>query len=174
MTERFKKFFKEMLENEGGYVDDPHDSGGKTLWGISANNFPDTYRNVKQLFDEGQIDLAKLTAMNFYYKNFYNTLYDEIQDVQLAFRLFDFGVNAGVKRAVKILQNVMNENYGYKLKIDGVFGELTLHVVNKVGEPVYRSYEIALEKYYKSLKTFWKFGRGWLKRLFRNPFKKVL
>jgi lysozyme family protein len=167
---RLEKFFKEMLKNEGGYSNDPHDSGGKTFWGITINNFPNAYKEIKHLHDEGQTDLARLTAMSFYRRNFYNPLYDEIQDIRLAFRVFDFGVNTGVKSAVRILQRCVNK-FGFRIADDGIFGKETLRTVNEVGDPLYRAYEIAIEGYYKSLKTFWRFGRGWLNRLFRNPFK---
>jgi lysozyme family protein len=170
VTERYKSFFDELLKNEGGYSDDPDDTGGKTIYGISKNNFPAAYKVISEIYFGGNKSQAKNYAMEFYHKNFYNPLYDNIQDVQVAFRVFDFGVNAGVKRAVKILQKTVNQ-FGFRLAEDGIFGKGTLVAVNDVGALFYPAYEKSIEGFYRSLSTFWKFGKGWLNRLRRRFVK---
>lgn len=41
MSGHFEKALKHTLEFEGGYVNDPADSGGETFRGISRRNWPD-------------------------------------------------------------------------------------------------------------------------------------
>ena len=173
---RFNLFFKELMKNEGWIADDALDLGGHTVVGITKKFFPlyhDIVMNmVKARYSEEKIHMfIKL----FYYIHFYNPLYDEIHDSSLAFKLFDFGVNASVRRSVKFLQRTNNLNNVEQIKIDGGFGPTTLRVVNSFGSPhsilketdFYHSYVKSLGKYYKSLWNFFRFGKGWLKRLNR-------
>jgi lysozyme family protein len=36
----FNKAFEDVLGLEGGYVNNPHDPGGETKWGISKKRYP--------------------------------------------------------------------------------------------------------------------------------------
>ena len=40
MSESFKKALEHMLKFEGGYANDPNDSGGETFRGVSRRNWP--------------------------------------------------------------------------------------------------------------------------------------
>jgi lysozyme family protein len=164
MSERFIEFFRQLLINEGNYSDDPLDSGGKTIYGISYNNYPKAFDLTYSLYIDGKKELAKNAAMHFYYDKFYNKLYDDIKNIVLAFRLFDFGVNAGVHEAVKLLQEVLNE-LGCNLTVDGVFGQNTLRMANTYN--CYDAYVNRLERFYISLNKP-KWIKGWLKRLKRK------
>lgn len=155
---RFNKFFDELLFNEGGFSDDPDDSGGKTIYGISSRFFPETYKQIMDLFLQGKRDVAFQMAKKFYRKEFYNPLYNELKDYQLAFRIFDVGVNIGKKKAIKILQKCLG------ITADGIFGKMTLAKANEVN--IYDTFVEKLEEYYKSLHQP-KFEKGWLKRLHR-------
>ena len=168
MTERFNKFFDNLMINEGVYSDDPKDSGGKTIYGIASKYHPESYQFISNLFFEGKKELAKQAAKNFYYSKYYNPLYEEIKDEKLAFRLFDFGVNAGIRRAVKLLQEVIKKD-GQEIIIDGIFGRVTLSLTNTFD--FYCEYKKALKKYYESLNKP-RFLTGWLNRL-RRVFKNL-
>jgi lysozyme family protein len=74
--------------------------------------------------------------------------------------VFDFAVNAGVGRSAKILQRALG------VPEDGAIGPTTLHNVSVMdrGELIARFSE-AKEEFYKSLKTFDTFGKGWLSRV---------
>ena len=41
MLKTFDEIIEQVLEHEGGYVDDPTDSGGETKYGISKKAYPD-------------------------------------------------------------------------------------------------------------------------------------
>jgi len=162
MNERFKRFFTKLLLNEGGYSNDPLDSGGKTIYGITKRDYPDHFHLVYRLYKDGKTALAEQAASNFYFVEFYNPLYENIKDEQLAFRIFDFSVNAGKKRAVKILQRTINKSGIYNLDIDGIFGEKTLEAVNNLD--LNTMYVAELKGYYISLNQP-RFIKGWLNRL---------
>jgi len=204
---RSDEFIKEMLLNEGYESDDPLDSGGHTIWGISKRAHPEDFRILAGF--KGKQKAAKDFVYEFYKREYYNPLYDKITDVSLAFKIFDFGVNAGRKRAVKILQRLINKYnevlsirvFAFadnnfigeylkndfpvrKIKVDGIFGRITLGNVNYFSRDAiryflsddemiqgetefYTMYVQELEKYYKSLWNFFRFGKGWLNRLKR-------
>lgn len=183
-SQRYDQFFLYLLENEGWLSDDKLDSGGKTLMGISENNFPQDFHEAYHLYEYGLYNELKEYVKRFYYKNFYNQYYDLIVDSSLAFKLFDFGVNAGVRKAVKLLQKVINENLkkyynkNNKLKVDGRYGEVTHQKLNLLLNyqysiknidnselPFYHDYIKRIEKFYKSLWNFFRFGKGWMRRL---------
>lgn len=175
----FPVFVKHTLSFEGGYADDPFDSGGKTIFGVSKNNWPDAFNEIYALAIGGRRDDAIVRAKEFYRANFFNELYNYIDDSSLAFKIFDFGINAGKKKAVKLLQRSIND-YTKKLKlgkllvVDGSFGNKTLTEVNYYSKnAIYELYIKRLEKFYRSLRTFWRFGKGWMKRLNeRKQFQK--
>jgi len=172
---KFDIAYEEMRKWEGGFSDDKYDPGGKTIWGISRRSHPETFKLIMELLKEEKRGLAKDLTKRFYRLHYWNDLYDGIPNSSLAFKLFDFGVNAGIKRAVKILQKTINKVFqkqrvsvkGFKinpLKVDGVFGRKTLYYTT-IGLDLYEPYIKRLGRFYRSLLTFWRFGKDWMRRL---------
>ena len=162
MTELYNKAFNFMLENEGGFSNHSQDKGGATLYGVSSKFFPQVYEDLQKAQDENEI---KQILYNFYHNEFWNPLYNKINEERLAVRLFDLGVNMGKKTSVRLLQSASNV-LGSSLKTDGVFGNGTLTAIN-VTKP-YNEYIRQAESYYKGLSDFNIFGRGWINRLYRE------
>lgn len=160
MTDRFIKFFTQLIKNEGGFSDDKNDSGGATIYGISVNNFPSQYSVIHELYQKDKPN-ALLYAQSFYNANFYKPIYDRIKDEQIAFKLFDLGVNMGMIPPIKMLQRSCG------VPDDGIFGECTLNAVNS--KDCYKLFIAEAEKYYVSLVNKnpqnAKFLNGWLNRL---------
>ena len=99
------------LVNEGGYVDNPNDSGGPTKYGITQRDLP------------GE-DIEKLTperATAYYLENYWKALYSQIDSQAVADKIFDMGVLFGVGTAIKLLQNILASN-----RLTAIFGEHTL------------------------------------------------
>ena len=163
MSERFLKFFNKLIENEGEYSDDKADSGGKTLFGISQNNFPSQFAQCVALWKQDK-DKALEFAKSFYYANFYKTIYDFIKDEKVAFKVFDLGINMDMVRAIKLLQDSLG------IDNDGIFGQNTLEAVNS--KDCYQNYLDEAEKYYRRIVNQSpeknKFLTGWLNRLQRT------
>jgi len=168
-SDDFDNAFEILVLNEGGYSDDPVDPGGKTIYGITMKNHPETFARVFYLFASGHKNLALQLAKQFYKRNYWNDLYKEIPDSTLAFKLFDLGVNKGKVKAVKSLQRVLKYIFLWKIKVDGAFGKRTLGTIQATDqEELYNEYVKAHADHYASLKTAWKYLRGWLKRLNRR------
>ena len=185
-------FLAKTFGEEGGFQDDPNDKGnyyhGKlygTIWGITAANHFSTFQKCYTLYEAGKIEESKKVAVLFYrVAGYWNPLYDIIMDVSLAFRIWDFGVNAGVVTSVKYVQQTIYKYYYPKIKVDGIFGTHTVTNLNRFSNKMVRKhlkqseiipgetefytlYIRRLEKHYRSLKNFWRFGSGWLKRVRR-------
>ena len=169
MTERFKEFIKRVLQHEGGYVDDPDDRGGATKYGVIQRTL-DYYNKLENDLEmpASVRDLTTEQAKRVYWALYWNKYYDEIEEKRLAFKVFDIGINIGVRTAVKKLQLVLSR-HGADLKIDGIFGPKTLHAVNNSIKSLYEAYKTAIEHYYNHIvavdKTQRKFLKGWLNRL---------
>ncbi|MCG6915357.1 hypothetical protein LJE86_15730 [bacterium BMS3Abin03] len=122
------------------------------------------------LYDGGLKLKARQRAKDFFRANYWNEIYNYINDSTLAFKIFDFGVNAGKKRAVKYIQKTVNTlNPERRLLVDGIFGNNTLTQINliihRTDDQPYQAYIKRLEKFYRTRSLFWRFGKRWLKRL---------
>lgn len=117
------------MEIEGGYVNDPADSGGETNHGI-------TKAVARKYGWHGDMkDLPTEIAFEIYQMKYWRKMrLDEIELISptIAEELADTGVNMGVTRAGTFLQrslNVLNDNEKYfpDLKVDGFIGSRTVH-----------------------------------------------
>jgi len=173
----FNIYFEHLIEDEGDYLPGKQarkikDPGGATNYGISLKFLQDCGVDVGDLNNDGVVDekdivvLTREQARELYFKYFWNPLYPEMKHIQMINRVFNFGVNAGRKISVKLLQRSVNKILDIKLlKIDGVFGKDTLGAVTNVDkEKLYREYVVACEDYYRSLNKP-QFINGWLRRL---------
>ncbi len=170
---RFSKAFKHLMDNEGGYSNDLVDVGGKTIYGIASKYHKEWFDLVYKAYKRGDIKTAKKLTEQFYKSKFWNDKYNDIEDSSLAFRLFDFGVNAGVKKSVKIFQKSINFLLMGWVKTDGVFGHKTLLACNSLKqEKLYLLYTIKIYLYYMTRLTAWKHLRGWTLRLLKRHWLK--
>lgn len=140
----FDNAYNNTMGHEGGYVFDPDDKGGETYKGISRVYWPiwtgwaiiDTYKPFKNkdysaIYADKELD--SLTR-KFYKKEFWdvNSL-DDIDEISslLSEKIFDTGVNVGVRTAGKWLQSSLNllnrnqKNYP-DIKVDGIVGPGTV------------------------------------------------
>jgi len=120
----FLEAVTKTLNYEKGLVDDPRDPGGLTNWGISQrahpNLTPDEIRNM-----------TPVVASSIYASEYWPALYSKIFDQVLAQQLFDFGVTSGIHTGVQTLQGCIFVRGGPA--VDGVFGQVTLDLVNSRG-----------------------------------------
>ena len=123
----FEKSFRELILIEGGYVNNPYDPGGKTMYGITevvARDFG---------FNGEMEDLPLGIAEDIYKEQYWSPYkFDLIKNSKIATELFEFTVNTGDGRlASKILQrsyNLLNKNI--QLEEDGHIGPHTSNTVN--------------------------------------------
>ena len=126
------KIIDKIIEIEGGYVNDPSDSGGETNFGI-------TKKVAREYGYKGEmVDLPRSLAFKIYEDTFWGSMsLDEVQKTageHVAEELADTAVNMGVGRASKFLQrslNVLNNRGKYykDLKVDGHIGAKTINAL---------------------------------------------
>lgn len=149
------------MEHEGGFTDDTAlgDKGGMTTWGVTHIDWarwtkkPTTRYEMKRL---SQNDVKPL------YKAFYWDLMkcDELP-AGLDYAMFDYGVNSGVNRAIKVLQRLLG------VTVDGIIGKETLAAVHTYPDPRELAQRLCTERlgFLRSLRIFKNFGRGWTRRV---------
>jgi len=146
----FDKAFEIILGSEGGYVNDPRDSGGETKFGIAKKFYPN-------------VDIKNLTvaqAKEIYLKDYWTKSGCDALPYPFALCLFDSAVNQGVGTAIKLAQKACN------LEADGIIGKGSRAAFAKSGNE-----ELSLFLTYRALrytetKGFDVYGKGWIKRLF--------
>lgn len=81
----FDAAFAVIIGAEGGYVFDPRDPGGETMWGISKRSYPNV--DIKQL--------TLVEAKLIFRRDFWDALKLDTLSWELALCLFDAAVNQG-------------------------------------------------------------------------------
>ena len=117
-----------IIKIEGGYSDNPDDSGGPTKYGVTeavarANGYTGDMK-----------DLPRGFAVKLYEKVYWDSLsLDSIEkkSEKIAYELADTGINMGVGRAAEFLQRCLNalnkEGSLYTdIKVDGNIGPRTI------------------------------------------------
>jgi len=125
------------LESYPGYSNDPRDSGGETLAGISRKWWPDWegWAIVDQLrvhpgFPRNLADNGELAArvQEFYRGHYWTPAIGSINNQTLAGWLFQMSINAGVKPVVTMLQRSLG------IPADGILGPRTLGVLEAANQ----------------------------------------
>jgi len=158
MQSNWDNSFKLMLKSEGGFVNHPSDPGGMTNLGVTKA----TWENwVGRESDEAEMrGLTPEKVEPLYKKKFWDAVRGDELPVGLDYLAFDFAVNAGPGRSIKIMQSAVG------VTPDGGFGPMTMAAVQAV-DPVelIERFSQAKEDFYRSLNTFSTFGKGWLNRV---------
>ena len=158
MNTNWQKSFELMLQSEGGFVNHPRDPGGMTNLGVTKATWESW---VGREVDEAE--MRRLTADKvepLYKERYFDAVRGDELPIGLDYLMFDFAVNAGAGRAIKILQSAVG------VTPDGGFGPMTMAAVQAV-DPVdlIERFSQAKEDFYRSLTTFATFGKGWLNRV---------
>lgn len=124
----FERAFQHTVGVEGGYSDDPSDSGGKTKFGI-------TEAVARENGYQGDMkDLPLEFAHDVYRRKYWDLIHlDQVAEISeaVAAELFDTGVNTGVHFAALSFQAALNafnrQQQDYKdIVVDGLIGPATL------------------------------------------------
>ncbi|WP_065978202.1 glycoside hydrolase family 108 protein [Pseudoalteromonas lipolytica] len=122
------RLIKELIDREGGYVNDPTDRGGETMYGITkvvARDFGYTgemqdmpYQTAFLIQDQRYWSPLKLSKIS-------------VLSESLAEQLFDFAVHSGVSTSAKALQKALNvlnkcQSLYPDLVVDGIPGSRTI------------------------------------------------
>jgi lysozyme family protein len=138
----FQLAYAITMGNEGGYANNPNDSGGETWKGVARNYWPNWggWPIVDQIKATNPANLNQALAANaslntmvdqFYLQNFWNPIgLPTINSQQIANQLFDTAVNMGTGIACRFLQQGVNVLVPNTLTVDGAVGPLTIQAAN--------------------------------------------
>ena len=157
-----------VLEMEGGYSDDPYDPGGPTNFGITIGDYArwrqvSLHSNNYARMREELRHIAPETVRSIYEKRYWEPAGCAEMPSGLALMHFDAGVNHGIGTAIRILQTALG------VDADGEIGPITRRAIreNNMKRTLQR-YADGRRRRYRSLSHFWRFGRGWLRRVDRT------
>jgi hypothetical protein len=157
-SRQFHKCMEIIFAHEGGYVDHPDDPGGATNLGITHKTLA-AWRKVDACSREEVRTLQKDEAKEIYRAHYWNALNCDNLPAGVDLVTFDMGVNAGVGRSSRMLQEVVS------VEKDGQVGPITVGAVNRIDpEFVVNRFSDRRLEYYQSLKHWPTFGRGWSRR----------
>ena len=159
---RFEDCLARILKHEGGYVNDPLDSGGRTNLGVTQRvweefvGHPVTEADMKALTPEKIAPMYKL--------KYWNPSYCEVLPKGLDYVVFDFAVNAGTGRSVKTLQQAIG------CVADGVIGPKTMAAINDANpKDLITKFSDARADFYQGIVARKpdqaRFIKGWLNRV---------
>jgi lysozyme family protein len=161
MKQNFDKCLAILLKHEGGYVNHPSDPGGMTNLGVTKRVWEEW---LGRPVSEKEMRALTPTMVGPLYKRKYwdACRADElISGLDLA--VFDFAVNSGVGRSIKMLQKCVG------VPADGGFGPTTMAAVTQfTGESGRKIIEEVCDErlaFLKALKTWPVFGNGWERRV---------
>ena len=156
MASNFQECLDLVLKSEGGWVNNPADPGGETNLGVTKRVWEEYVGHaVKTMKDLTKDDVAPMYELKYW-----RPCYCEVLPRGLDFVVFSMGVNAGPGRSVKLLQQSIG------CVPDGVIGPRTRELISASNSAnLIAKFSETRREYYRSLKTFPIFGRGWLSRV---------
>lgn len=158
----FPAALKELLIHEGGYVNHPEDPGGRTNLGVTQRVYEAW---VKHPVDEKIMRSLTVDHVRALYKaQYWDAVKADDLPPGLDLCVFDFAVNAGPRIASRYLQRLVGTTR------DGIIGPATLGAMREYArkhgvEGAINAYQDSRIGYYKRLRKFPAFGRGWLRRV---------
>jgi lysozyme family protein len=138
----FSEAINVVLQHEGGFSDDPADSGGTTNHGISLRYLRtvgdldcDGYRDG-DLDRDGDVDSDDIRRMSvrdavaLYKSQWWDRYgYEQIHAQDVATKVFDLAVNMGARQAHIVVQRALRA-VGKVVKEDGILGPVTIEAIN--------------------------------------------
>ncbi|HWV83786.1 MAG TPA: TIGR02594 family protein [Hyphomicrobiaceae bacterium] len=164
-NQKFDLALDHVLAMEGGWTDDPHDPGGPTNKGITLavyareRGIEITSANLAELKSDLR-SIPDSLVRSIYETRYWQPARCPALRPSLALMHFDASVNHGVGAAARFLQEALG------VEIDGEIGPITLRAAGIV-EPrqTLARYAAIRRQRYRALPHFWRFGRGWLRRV---------
>jgi len=171
MAANFAAALKCVLVHEGGLDDDPDDPGGRTAYGVIQRRY-NQYRKAKGL--PLPADVWKITPeerTEIYRLYYWDVIRAEKLPGGLDYAVFDACVNSGELQAGKWLQRALNDQRAKSglgpIQVDGRIGDGTLQAVDEIDDvdAVIGFMSERRLAMLRNLKTFWKYGKGWTRRV---------
>ena len=153
------------IPGDNTYSNDPYDPGGPTNRGVTLQVFADFKGQTIDAASRPRLiselkSIPDVTVEAIYRRRYYDPAQCNLFTAPLALMHFDAAVNHGVGAAIRMLQQAVG------VTVDGEIGPETLAAIggHSVIDLVDDYGEIRRARY-RALPHFWRFGRGWLKRV---------
>ena len=154
----FKECLDLVLKSEGGYVNNPKDPGGITNLGVTKAVWEEFVGHPVSEADMKALTPEKVAPM--YEQKYWRPCYGEVLPRGLSYLVFSMAVNAGPGRSVKLLQQSIG------CVPDGVIGPSTRSLISASNiATLIAKFSETRREYYRALKVFPIFGKGWLARV---------
>lgn len=148
-----------LLVHEGGFVNDPADTGGMTNLGVTAREWQ-AYSG-EAASETTMRHLTPEMVKPLYKAHYWDKISGDALPAGVDWAVFDFCVNSGPSRAASFLQKVLD------VTADGQIGPDTIHAAQAASdvEKVIDDLCDARARFDRGLNNFDRFGRGWLARI---------
>jgi lysozyme family protein len=160
LSPRFLACMPFILKEEGGYSNDPHDSGGMTMHGIIQREY-DAYRRRKGLPLQWVKNISTDEQNEIYWTEYWLPHCPNLP-AGLDLSFFNIAVNAGPSEATRLLQQALG------IRIDGNWGGQTVKAVVAITASdvidLIKSFGADEENWYRHLSKFKYFGKDWIGR----------
>lgn len=157
MSEYFETCLDNVLKHEGGFVNHPSDPGGMTNLGVTKKVYEKWVD--REVSEEEMRGLTRDDVKDIYKKNYWDRCQCDELPIGVDYVVFDMSVNHGVGRASRFLQKIVGAT------VDGAIGDETLGKVKVMARSeIIENLCSTRETFYRKLKTFDVFGKGWLRR----------
>lgn len=164
-SDAFAAALAHVLAFEGGWSEDPFDPGGPTNKGITLavyareSGVAVTEATFPRLTSELRA-IPDALVERIYRERYWTPSCAPDLPAPLALFHFDAAVNQGVGAAARMLQEALG------VDMDGEIGPLTLAAARSTApDAVLGRYADIRRRRYRALAHFWRFGRGWLRRV---------
>jgi lysozyme family protein len=163
MNNNWPRAFELLMEHEGGFVNNPHDNGGATKFGVTIGVLQDWRRRVNpkavvsvQMVRDLKLEEARDIAKFLYW----DRIGGDLLPTGLDYAVFDWAYHAGPDRPAKALQRIL------KVTPDGSIGPITARAA--AGRDLSRtisSLAVMRLEHLMGLKDWAHFGKGWKRRV---------
>ena len=159
MSNSFKECLDLVLKSEGGWTGAQGlkgDPGGETNLGVTKRVWEEWVGHPGDTLK----NLTKEDVAPLYEQRYWKPCYGEVLPRGLDLVVFSMAINAGPGRSIKLLQSAIG------CVPDGSIGPTTRSLISASNTAtLIAKFSEARREYYKSLKTFSIFGKGWLNRV---------
>jgi len=165
MKDNFESSLVLVLKSEGGFTTDTHDNGNKLPDGRAGSTNLGVTQEVWETFVGHPVtwkdmrDLTPEIIAPFYKRKYWDAVRGDDLPNGLDYLMFDFAVNAGPGRAIKLLQACVGE------QADGMLGPISMSTIRAMpSKQLIKRFSDAKTKYYKGLNNP-TYEHGWLARV---------
>lgn len=155
--ENYPRCLANTLREEGGWTNDPRDPGGPTMRGIIQREYT-RWRTKHGLPDRSVRNISEEELQDIYRGNYWVPMVGDAWPKGPDQIVFDIAVNSGTGRAPQI----MGAAIGVSTRNPKELAALASRSADTVG--IVKRACARRASFYRSLRTFSAFGRGWLSR----------